>query len=230
MRRPTAIQRGGTVSEGDAIVIAHLLRSAEPGRIKIGVQRACELYEAQRYFRDPSVLVEAARRHLSSTDVKVRRWTYKLVALLRASTLLEPLRAALEVEQDAENLSWAIAAFFRLAPQKDRDLLIRQERTPFFNTALELSATLYDSQPGLDRRSVIDLKAFETDVLVQKWICLLTGYAGAPQHSVSKRFSDMELARNLVSHDDREIVEYPFGHSTGIPRALHPSSSFRRWT
>ncbi|WP_128562086.1 hypothetical protein [Methylobacterium crusticola] len=229
------------MSEGDAIVIAHLLRSREYGQIKIGLQRACEFYEAQRYFRDPSVLVVAGGQHLSSPDVKVRRWAYKLVALLRANTLLEPLREAIKVETDAENLSWAVAAFFRLAPQKDREALRKEENTPFFNTALELSATLYEERPDLERRTMIDLKAFEADVLVQKWICLLTGYAGLPQHSVSRRFSDLELARNLVSHDDKEIVEYSIWalhrNSQGTPGKLlippadlirHPAN-VRRW-
>lgn len=241
MRRPSAIQRGGVVSEGDAIVIAHLLRSREYGQIKIGLQRACEFYEAQRYFRDPSVLVVAAGQYLSSPDVKVRRWTYKLVALLRANTLLEPLREAIKVEADAENLSWAVAAFFRLAPQKDRDELLKEENTAFFNTALELSATLYEERPDLERRTMIDLRAFEADVLVQKWICLLTGYAGLPQHSVSRRFSDLELARNLVTHDDKEIVEYSIWalhrNRQGTPGKLlippadlirHPAN-VRRW-
>jgi hypothetical protein len=241
MRRPQAIQRGGVVSEGDAIVIAHLLRSRENGQIKIGLQRACEFYEAQRFFRDPSVLVVAGGHHLSSPDVKVRRWTYKLVALLRANILLEPLRAAIKNEQDAENLSWAVAAFFRLAPKKDRDALLREENTPFFNTALELSATLYEEQPDQERRTMIDLKAFEADVLVQKWICLLTGYAGLPQHSISRRFSDLELARNLVTHDDEEIVEYSIWalhrNRQGTPSKLlippadlirHPAN-VRRW-
>src|SRR5436190_28326 len=133
LRPNPSIPRTSTISPRAAAVIHIQVADHRPEIVKTGLQRACEHMEARRFFSQSQLLSDAARKHLFSPDVKVRRWTYKLVALLRDDLLLPELRARLVDEQDGENYSWAISAFFRIAPRKEQRQLVRDAWSESFH-------------------------------------------------------------------------------------------------
>lgn len=222
-RPPTKIHRGVPVDTAESLVIEMLLRGPSPEKIKIGLQRACEQFEANRLFMRPEFLSASLRRHLYSPDVKVRRWSYKLVANLRDPDLLPLIRERLEHEEDPENLSWAVSAFFGLAPATERQAFVKKLDQRFRQTALELASLLYFRGEDTDFHPATDLKVFERDPLAQRWLCILCGYSMADTRVITRRYSDLDLVRNLVTHDDQEIVEYSIW-----AEHRHPKGSYRK--
>src|SRR5271166_1538762 len=140
----------------------------------------------------------------------MRRWSYKLAGRLRDASLLPDLFERFHAEEgvDKENRSWAASAYFGLVPRAEGRNLIKKLDQAFYQTPLELAAQLFTIGEPLDIASTINLKAFESDRLSRKWLCILCGYAAHDSRTISKRFSDIELVRNLVNDDDTEVIEY----------------------
>ena len=81
--------------------------------------------------------------HLLSPEIRVRRWAYKLVALLKDDSHLNQLEAALlGFETDTENRGWASAAFSGLADEGRKGRLTAR-LNDYRGTSLELAAKLY---------------------------------------------------------------------------------------
>src|SRR5688500_15263704 len=107
------------VSHEQARVLELMVTSTDPAQVKVGLQRACEFLESGQSFLDYAFLHLGAAASLISNDVKVRRWAYKLVALLADPRHLEQVELALlGSERDPENRSWASAAFSAIASEK----------------------------------------------------------------------------------------------------------------
>ena len=234
-RRPP---RRGPVSTEVAHVIELMLQAANPKQVKSGLQRACEVFESGQAFADPSFLRIGIAAHIRSTDVKVRRWTYKLVALLRDAQFLPDLETALlGSETDPENRGWAAAAYGGIADERRRGQLIGKVED-YWGTSLELAAKLYAR--GQPDREELNLKVWESEPLARKWLCLLCGYAPASPRTIDQRFANLDLARNAIGDADREVVEYsvwaehhhPDGSSQGLlrrPDELLDHPNVRRW-
>lgn len=234
-RRPL---RRGPVSAEVAHVIELMLQSANPEQVKSGLQRACEVFENGQAFTDPSFLRTGIAAHIRSTDVKVRRWTYKLVALLRDAQFLPDLETSLlGSETDPENRGWAAAAYGGIADERRRSQIIGKV-DDYWGTSLELAAKLYAR--GQPAREELNLKIWESEPLARKWLCLLCGYAPASPRTIDARFANLDLARNAISDHDREVVEYsvwaehhhPDGSYRGLlrrPDDLLDYPNVRRW-
>lgn len=240
-RPNSSIARGSPVARQLALVIELQLCDSRPEIIKAGLQRACEQFEAGRLFMRPKPLTDAVRLHVFSSHVKIRRWAYKLAALVHDDALLPQLHERLQQEDDPENHSWAVAAFFGIASRREQRQLVTTLDQRFHQSALELAALLYVRDDRLEFSPAADLKTFENDPLAQRWLCILVGYSQHDTRMITRRFSDLDLVRNLVRHDDKEIIEYSIwaehSHRGGsYRRVLAPlrdlaeeKSNIRRW-
>lgn len=231
------------VKPGTAALIRMMLSSAADDVIvKTGLQRACELMEAGQAFPDPRILEVALRRHLTSTDLKVRRWSYKLAGRLRHKELLPLLRDAVDKEAmvDAENRSWALAAYLGYAPQTERDALIRKLDQEYYESALELAARFFVIGEPEEVQTAFSLKHFERDPLGRKWLSMLVGYAATEPRTIHRYFKDLDLVRDAVWDPDPENVEYslwaenrhPKGSYTKLrakPHELLEHDNVKRW-
>ncbi|MBH5392095.1 hypothetical protein [Bradyrhizobium diversitatis] len=203
-----------------AHVIDMMLESQNPEHVKAGLQRACEILEGGQAFLDYTFLNASLAAHLISPEIRIRRWSYKLVALLKDNRHLDQLeKALLGTETDAENRGWASAAFSGLADEVRKSNLIRR-LSDYKGTSLELAAKLYAR--GEPARDELDLRAWEREPLARKWLCLLCGYAPDNPRTIDQRFGDLDLVRNSVSDSDVEVVEYSIW-----AEHRHPEGSFR---
>jgi hypothetical protein len=219
-----------------------MLEDANPVTVKSGLQRACEKLVAGHAFVDSSFLVIALAKHMRSLDLKVRLWSYELAGRLGDTRLLPDLLDRFSAEEgvDEEARSWALSAYFGLAPRVTTRNLIKKLDQAFYQTPLELAAQLFTIGEPLDIAATMDLKAFENDPLSRKWLCILCGYATDDSRTITKRFSDLDLVRNVVNDDDTEVIEYsiwtlhrhPHGSVKQLKRPtqeLMGSPNIRRW-
>jgi hypothetical protein len=201
-------------------VIEMMLASQQPEQIKAGLQRACEVLEGGQAFLDYSFLNLVLPGYLLSAEVRVRRWSYKLVALLKDARYLHQLeKALLGFETDPENRGWASAAYNGVADER-RKLKLTNQLSDYKGTSLELAAKLYAR--GEPARDQLDLKGWERETLARKWLCLLCGYARDNPRTIDQRFGDLDLVRNTVGDTDVEVVEYSIW-----AEHRHPDGSFR---
>lgn len=233
-----AAPRRGPVSAEVAHVIELMLQSTDPEQVKAGLQRACEVFENGQAFTNPEFLRMGLAAHLRSPVTKVRRWAYKLVALLRDPEHIYLLEdALLRIEQDPENRGWAAAAYAGIADERRQEQLIDQI-DDYWGTSLELAAKLYAR--GQPARAELNLQVWEKEPLARKWLCLLCGYAPGSPRTIDQRFGNLDLVRNSIVDSDREIIEYsiwaehhhPDGSYRGLlrqPDQLLAHPNVRRW-
>ena len=69
-------------SEADADLLRYELSSGNNRIAKRGLQRLCELYEARKRLRDPSIHRRLIHSHLTSDQVLLRRWSFKALGLI----------------------------------------------------------------------------------------------------------------------------------------------------
>jgi hypothetical protein len=197
-----------------------MLASSDTEQVKAGLQRACEILESGQAFINYDFLKIGLAVHLRSPELRVRRWAYKLVALLKDAEYLGQLEAALlGFENDPENRGWASAAFSGLADEGRKARLITQ-LNDYRGTSLELAAKLYAR--GEPARDDLDLSVWEREPLARKWLCLLCGYARDNPRTIDQRFGDLDLVRNSIGDDDAEVVEYSIW-----AEHRHPDGSYR---
>lgn len=210
--------------------------------VKTALQRACELFEVGQAFTDPRFLEVALRNHLKSDDLKVRRWSYKLAGRLRAPSLLPLLEEAVGSEAfvDAENRSWALAAYLGYAPVTDRKRVIGQLGAEYHESALELASRFFSIGEPEPFRSTLVARNLEDDPLSRKWLSMLVGYAATEPRTIHREFSDLDIVRDFVFDDDPENVEYALWaenrHPLGSPDKLREGAhkllehqNVRRW-
>ncbi len=197
-----------------------MLASSDTEQVKTGLQRACEILESGQAFINYDFLKMSLAAHLKSPELRVRRWAYKLVALLKDPEYLGQLEAALlGFENDPENRGWASAAFSGLADEGRKARLITR-LNDYRGTSLELAARLYAR--GEPARDDLDLSVWEREPLARKWLCLLCGYARDAPRTIDQRFGDLDLVRNSIGDDDAEVVEYSIW-----AEHRHPDGSYR---
>ena len=197
-----------------------MLASHEPEQIKAGLQLACEILEGGQAFLDYTFLNLGLPAHLLSPEIRVRRWSYKLVALLKDERYLDQLEdALLGFETDPENRGWASAAYSGLADEVRKSQLTAR-LSDYKGTSLELAAKLYAR--GEPARDELDLKGWEREPLARKWLCLLCGYARDNPRTIDQRFGDLDLVRSSIKDSDIEVVEYSIW-----AEHRHPDGSFR---
>jgi hypothetical protein len=184
------------------------LASLDPTEIKRGLQDACELIERGRYFNDHTVFIAVIPRLLVQSDTKVRRWAYKLIALLRDERLLEALTDKFDSETDAENISWLVSAVFALLTDRDLEVWLRDKGEQFFGTYLELAARLYRRSTFLEDREQLGKREFDSDPMVRKWTSLLWGYRKEIPPRILGYNVATDLIGNLVADNHEESVEY----------------------
>lgn len=212
-RRPPA-------SAEAAHVIEMMLASGDPEQVKGGLQKACEVLESGQAFLRHDFLTTGLTVHLTSPSLRVRRWAYKLAALLKDPQFLDQLETALlGFETDPENRGWASAAFSALADDQ-RKAAVTARLGDYRGTSLELAAKLYAR--GEPSRDDLNIAVWERDPLARKWLCLLCGYARDNPRTIDQRFGDLDLVRNSVHDDDREVVEYSIW-----AEHRHPDGSYR---
>jgi hypothetical protein len=201
-----------------------MLRSPDPATVKIALQRACELLESGRAFVDPSFLVASLRTHIFSSDVKIRRWSYKLAGRLRDPGLRPLLLEAVsrEANVDEENRSWAFSAYVGYASAPERDGLIAKLDDEFYETPLELSARFFSIGEPEPVRTQLGIGHFDKDPLARKWLSLLCGYAATEPRTIHKQFSDLDIVRSSVFDENPENVEYSIWAEN-----RHPNGSYK---
>lgn len=212
--------RRSPASTETANVIEMMLASNDSGQVKAGLQRACEILEGGQAFLDNTFLNVCLPTCLTSPQPRIRRWAYKLVALLKDGKYINQLEdALLTFETDPENRGWASAAYASLADELRKTKLIAK-LSDYQGTSLELAAKLYArGEPAKDE---FDLQTWELEALARKWLCLLCGYARHQQRTIDQRFGDLDLVRNSIKDDDLEVVEYSLW-----AEFRHPDGSFR---
>lgn len=234
--------RLGPVKAETAALIRMMLDAPDPVIVKSAIQRACELFEAGQAFTDPRFLEAALHLHIRSPDLKVRRWSYKLAGRLRANSLLPLLREAIDTEAvvDAENRSWALAAYTGYAPVAERKRLIEQLGSEFYQTPLQLASRFFSIGEPEPYRTTLEMRHIENDPLARKWLSMLAGYAATEPRTIHREFSDLEIIRGFVFDTDPESIEYaiwaenrhPEGSYSNLraaPRQLLEHSNVRRW-
>jgi hypothetical protein len=196
-----------------------MLASSDSEQVKAGLQRACETLEGGQAFITYDFLNMGLAAHLRSPEVRVRRWAYKLVALLKDPRNLDQLETALlGFESDLENRGWASAAFSGLADEGRKARLIGR-LGDYRGTSLELAAKLYAR--GEPARDNLDLSVWEREPLARKWLCLLCGYARENPRTIDPRFGDLDLVRNSIGDDDPEVIEYSIWAEHRHPDGSH---------
>lgn len=206
--------------------------------MKRGLQELCALLEAK--VRVPasyrSEVLRTLSRHIDSFDTFVRRWAYKAIGLLGEKSFVPALRGKIaRYENDPENVTWAVAAFRRLAPPTRTF-----ETNPLLNvseSAIKLASGYFlpSQRPGTLRslRQAVD----EQDRLSLLWASLLFGVSDG--RLASRRAKP--LIQDLNQHDDPLVVEYSIWALNEVPSAqfsdiqIYPQSldefppNVRRW-
>lgn len=217
--------RPAPVNAESAALLRMMLSSDVPATVKSALQRACDLMETGQAFQDTRFLETALHTHLKSTDLKVRRWSYKLAGRLRLRSLLPLLRKAIDNEAtvDAENRSWAVAAFIGYASAPEREQLIAYLGSEFHQTALELASRFFSIGEPLPYRQTLEMRHLEQDRLARQWLSMLAGYAATEPRTIHREFSDLDIVRDAVLDDDAELVEYAIWAEN-----RHPKGSYSR--
>ncbi|GIF02771.1 nucleotidyl cyclase domain-containing protein [Actinoplanes siamensis] len=212
-----------------------LLASGDDILVKNALQRLCYAIEAGQRVdlsRDPR-LYAAIVNLKGSTDRYVRRWLYKLVALLRIGQLAPWLIGQLDgVDTDPENISWAAGALHVVAGRAFARRNLAGVGIDPDAVAIQLAAGYFQVSAPVER-SVLRKAMDDDDPLLHRWISLRYGR----DPSVLPK----EVLADLVSGSTASVTEYavwaihndPHGRIADIP--LYPQdfakfpSSVRRW-
>jgi hypothetical protein len=204
----TRISSRSMVTREELTWVSVRLSSTDPADVKRGLQDACDLIERGRYFSDHSLFLTVIPRFIEHSDTKVRRWAYKLAALLRNERLLPHLIERFGTESDIENISWIVSAVFGLMTDRDIESWLRAHDEQFFGTYLELAARLYQRSTFLENKEAVGTREFEADPMVRKWASLLWGYGEEVPRGILGYNAAADLVGNLVTDDHEESVEY----------------------
>jgi hypothetical protein len=115
----------------------------------------------------------------------------------------------LQNEEDAENRTWAVAAFFSIATHDEITAMLKRLDDDFCNSPLELAGQLY--YDGTLRATLVQ-RPFERsiayDSLFARWYCLLFGYGRAGRLLDPFSFTHMQYVASLNTHHDDDVAEY----------------------
>jgi hypothetical protein len=210
---------------------------------KRGLQRLSNQLQSGKKIPNPRQIESRLVNLRWSADARVRSWLYNTLARLRTRNFRDYLSYQILFNEDhAENLTWAVAAFFASALPDEIDDLISQPALDFFNSPLELAAQLYYDGEIASR---LDKKPFEHEMtynpIFAKWYALLFGYDRTDKRIKEFKFPHIEMVADLNHHHDDEVVEYSIwalcmSRAGGLKHcALRPEQaiaknpSVRRW-
>lgn len=179
---------------------ALILMKAEDDRlIKNGIQAACELMEkfGRQLSRGQVDSIRVAlSAHLGNINPHVRRWIYKLIALLGDPPYTPYLREQLRSRDLVnENRSWAVAALAVVSGDYRPQLqLIDDDHTLTY----ALSSAMFSRQPRLEE--AVRRASCSDDRLAHQWLGLLYGDGRAP--------IPVQLVTELTLSPYPEVAEY----------------------
>lgn len=186
--------------------IRHQLQSTTPSTTKAGLQLLCEHLEAGKYsdeLRNFGITISGL---MWQTDLLVRRWCYKSLALIGDPSAAEALIGRSGSETDHENLTWIASAITRL--NRNSDLVsFRNNFDTNLADCIRLASLLYSSSTSGETK-IPEINVDNADGLVLKWCALLTGYDRAPQHLFHSEHQNREMLGNLNRHHSDEVAEY----------------------
>lgn len=214
--RPEIIRRAAPqIDAEEAALIHYLMRlhGQRPASAKAGLQRLCAHYEAGR--RAPltgpitrDVFRDLVIRLFWSTDILVRRWSFKAANWVCRADDCQALNERMSSEEDTENLTWAMAALLGLSQKREIDahnVAGRIEITP----AMRLASRLFIRKPQLILLEPMPLISINSDdFMLLKWASLLEGYGQAPGELFEGRHPTGASLEELTLHPDPEVAEY----------------------
>ncbi|MGE3779270.1 MAG: hypothetical protein AB7F89_18935, partial [Pirellulaceae bacterium] len=128
----------------ERIIILETDAEQNPRTVKVALQRLCDRLEEGKLVRDAMRLSKNLRSLVWHVDVRVRRWTYKAIALLKDEANLEVMIARVRSrDTDPENESWAVATIFSIASNDKLSELIEKKVLPLSGTSL-IAGGLYN--------------------------------------------------------------------------------------
>lgn len=188
-------------------IILELKINNTPRNIKRALQDICEHYEKGRIFPDATNVRQLIHSHLSASDVLVRRWSLKAIALIGNPDDLYRIVERTKIEGDYEAVTWATAALFKSAG--DLTLKEIQQRSGLDNDKpLLLAARLYAKPKWIEKNLKPVTVSIDDDDLTLKWSIFLTGYNLAPEDMFDPRHTNDIFLGKLFEHDTPEISEY----------------------
>jgi hypothetical protein len=198
------------ISQAEESAIGDMLEHSDPAIQKRGLQRLCSQLQEGRLLVNRALIEPRLMNLRWSADIKVRSWLYNTIARLRTRSFRDYLFHQIVFgETDAENITWAVAAFFSSALPDEVTQLLKQPALAFFDTALELAAQLYYDGPILGK---IEQRPFERavgyDAIFAKWYALLFGYDKVDRRIPEFTFPHVEYIGALTSHHDDDVAEY----------------------
>ena len=178
---------------------------------KLALQQLCAEIERGRLIL-PSHRIRLVQSMLytkDEDDIKVRRWTCKLIALIKANQYKDVLQQRILVgEEDAENLTWALAALAKLERENNEiKRLIFAAPSRDFKPHHHLPVMLYSKHDtGLLPAGIELVRDIERFNLGAKWLCLLYGYSVDTQHILPG--APKEIVQSFNRHHDPDVAEY----------------------
>lgn len=194
-------------SEADADLLRYELSSGNNRIAKRGLQRLCELYEARKRLRDPSIHRRLIHSHLTSDQVLLRRWSFKALGLIGNVDDVYRIVAQLKVEGDHETCSWGVAALIRTAGDDDLGIICRNAGQSL-DKSLTLAARLYAPESWIGRNWRPVTVSLHDDDLALKWAVFLVGYGKAAADMFHPAHGNGVFLGELNRHGNAEVCEY----------------------
>ncbi|MEM9670716.1 MAG: hypothetical protein AAF950_17520 [Pseudomonadota bacterium] len=198
------------IQEEEVVLFEYILKYAEKSLVKSALQNLCLDLENNRHLSG-----EHRKRIVTSiffakddTDVRIRRWIYKLIALLKIDEFIDDVSSKIILsEEDEENLTWAIAALCGIADSSSVKKVLHKAKNRSLKTFYQLPALLYsNSNIQIDRRAKI-IKDVENRPLAAKWLSLLFGY-NRNSVEIFLEYEPKDVVRTFNKHDNSEVAEY----------------------
>lgn len=185
-----------------------MIKLRNPRDVKAGLQRLCAFYDRKIILTDSHEHHLAVLGLLWNSDVLVRRWTYKALALLGLPGDLPALISRVSTEEDIENQTWAIAAVIKLGRNLSTSQAIHQAGITD-SLPLLLAARLFASAQWLrDEPKPPTISINQADSMTLKWAALLSGYDRAPPNLFDPNYDNKILLGELNGHSNPEVAEY----------------------
>lgn len=171
------------------------------------LQRLCEWYEEGRLLSEPTPVRQLIHSLMASSEILVRRWAIKALALIGHPDDFQRLIDRLRVEEDSEAQTWGITGLIKNA--EDRGLKAICDMAGLENSsAITLAARLYAPNSWIAAQSDHPRISLDTDELTLKWATFLIGYGKAPEDLFHPHFSNEIFLGELNAHDSPDISEY----------------------
>ena len=178
-----------------------------PVAVKRALQDLCGHLENHRRLLDTTNARTSIHSHMWGTDIPVRRWALKALALLNHPEDVRRIVDRLRAETDEKARSWGIAGLVRQAKDKGIEQVCKEaglER----DTVLLLASRLYAPSIWLESQVRPEAISIDDEDLVLEWATFLIGYGRAPPNLFDPRHENQVFLGLLNDHGNDEIAEY----------------------